>query len=188
MRLASEIIRDAIVQVASRLDIGIRMASMKWIHARHTYEPLAEIRIKPVSWPANEVYAGLRFQLNNRRKLPAGDSDAKHQLTEHLHRPAHAHELGAKIAVGAVTEEARRHRSLIAGRCSGARKPENGVLPWFPDHQAARTDSGRSSIRLRTVTAIRVSTSWAGRVCERKVSPMMRLYRLIAPSAPALAL
>jgi hypothetical protein len=22
--------------------------------------------------------------------------------------------------------------------------------------------------------------SWAGRVCERKVSPMMRLYRLIA--------
>jgi hypothetical protein len=74
--------------------------------------------------------------------------------------------------------------------CSGARRPENGVLLWFLDHQAARTDSGRprSSIRLRTVTAIRVSTSWAGRVCERKVSPMMRLYRLIAPSAPALAL
>ena len=75
-------------------------------------------------------------------------------------------------------------------RCSGARRPENGVLPWFLDHQAARTDSGRprSSIRLRTVTAIRVSTSWVSRVCERKVSPMMRLYRLIAPSAPALAL
>jgi hypothetical protein len=75
-------------------------------------------------------------------------------------------------------------------RCSGARRPENGVLPWFLDHQAARTASGRpkSSIRLRTVTAIRVSTSWVSRVCERKVSPMMRLYRLIAPSAPALAL
>src|SRR4051812_9990894 len=67
---------------------------------------------------------------------------------------------------------------------------EHGFLPWFGDLQAARTDSKRprSSIRLRTVTAIRVSTSWAGRVCERKVSPMMRLYRLIAPSAPALAL
>jgi hypothetical protein len=75
-----------------------------------------------------------------------------------------------------------------ARSCSGARRPENGVLPWFLDHQAARTDSGRSSIRLRTVTAIWVSTSWADRVCERKVSPMMRLYRLIAPSAPALAL
>ena len=67
---------------------------------------------------------------------------------------------------------------------------EHGFFPWFGDLQAARTDSGRprSSIRLRTVTAIRVSTSWAGRVCERKVSPMMRLYRLIVPSAPALAL
>ena len=67
---------------------------------------------------------------------------------------------------------------------------EHRFLPWFVDFQAARTDSGRprSSIRLRTVTAIRVSTSWAGRVCERTVSPMMRLYRLIAPSAPALAL
>jgi hypothetical protein len=64
------------------------------------------------------------------------------------------------------------------------------ISPWFVDHQAALTDSGRprSNIRLRTVTAIRVSTSWAGRVCERKVSPMMRLYRLIVPSAPALAL
>jgi hypothetical protein len=28
-------------------------------------------------------------------------------------------------------------------RCSGARRQENGVLPWFLDHQAARTDSGR---------------------------------------------
>ena len=63
---------------------------------------------------------------------------------------------------------------------------EHGFLPWFVDLQAARTDSGRSSIRLRTVTAIRVS--WAGRVCERKVSPMMRLYRLIVPSTPALVL
>ena len=75
-------------------------------------------------------------------------------------------------------------------RCSGAWRQESGVLPWFLDLQAARTESGRprSSMRLRTVTAIRVSTSCAGRVCERKVSPMMRLYRLIAPSAPALAL
>ena len=70
----------------------------------------------------------------------------------------------------------------------GGRRARNS--PWFVDHQAARTESGRprSSIRLRTVTAIRVSTSWAGRVCERKVSPMMRLYRLIVPSTPALAL
>lgn len=65
----------------------------------------------------------------------------------------------------------------------------HGFLPWFVDLQAAGTESGhpRSSSRLRTVTAIRVSTSWAGRVCERKVSPMIRLYRLIAPSTPALA-
>ena len=39
-------------------------------------------------------------------------------------------------------------------------------------------------MRLRTVTAIRVH-SWAGRLWERKVSPMMRLYRLIVPSIPA---
>ena len=63
-------------------------------------------------------------------------------------------------------------------------------VPWFLDLQAARTDSERprSSIRLRTLTAIRVSVSCAGRLWERKVSPMMRLYRLIVPSAPALAL
>jgi hypothetical protein len=88
--------------------------------------------------------------------------------------------------------EGRRRRTAAwlhsTDECSGAQRQENGVLPWFLDHQAARTDSGRSSIRLRTVTAIRVSTSWVSRVCERKVSPMMRLYRLIAPSAPALAL
>ena len=62
------------------------------------------------------------------------------------------------------------------------------MLHYFPDFQAARTDSERprSSIWLRMLTAIRVS--YAGRVCERKVSPIMRLYRLIAPSAPALAL
>ena len=85
---------------------------------------------------------------------------------------------------------AERLESGNVSRCSGARRQENGVLPWFLDLQAARTDSGRarSSILLRTLTAMRVSTSWAGRVCERKVSPMMRLYRLIAPSAPALAL
>ena len=67
---------------------------------------------------------------------------------------------------------------------------EHGFLPWFGDLQAARTEFGRprSNMRLRTVTAIRVSTSWAGRPWERKVSPMMRLYRLIVPSAPALAL
>jgi hypothetical protein len=79
---------------------------------------------------------------------------------------------------------------LFAALCSGARRQENGVLPWFLDLQAARADSGRarSSIRLRTVTAIRVSVSCAGRLWERKVSPMIRLYRLIVPSAPALAL
>ena len=72
--------------------------------------------------------------------------------------------------------------------CCGARRQESGVLHYFPDFQAARTDSERprSSIWLRMLTAIRVS--YAGRVCERKVSPMIRLYRLIAPSAPALAL
>jgi hypothetical protein len=48
------------------------------------------------------------------------------------------------------------------------------VLHYFPDFQAARTDSERprSSIWLRMLTAIRVSC--AGRVCERKVSPMIR--------------
>jgi hypothetical protein len=40
----------------------------------------------------------------------------------------------------------------------------------------------------RTVTAMRVSTSWADRLWELKVSPMMRSYRLIVPSAPVLAL
>ena len=47
------------------------------------------------------------------------------------------------------------------------------MLHYFPDFQAARTDSERprSSIWLRMLTAIRVSC--AGRVCERKVSPMM---------------
>jgi hypothetical protein len=79
---------------------------------------------------------------------------------------------------------------MAFAHCSGARRQESGVLPCFADHQAARTESGRprSSIRLRTVTAILISASCAGRVCERKVSPMIRLYRLIAPSAPALAL
>ena len=61
---------------------------------------------------------------------------------------------------------------------------------WFLDHQAARTESGRprSSMRLRMLTAMRVSVSCAGWLWERKVSPMMRLYRLIVPSTPALAL
>jgi hypothetical protein len=38
---------------------------------------------------------------------------------------------------------------------------EHGLLRWFGDLQAARTEFGRprSSIWLRTVTAIRVSTS-----------------------------
>jgi hypothetical protein len=67
---------------------------------------------------------------------------------------------------------------------------EGRGVPWFLDYQAARTDSGRprSSMRLRTVTAILVSVSCAGRLWERKVSPMMRLYRLIVPSTPALVL
>ena len=45
-------------------------------------------------------------------------------------------------------------------------------VPWFLDHQAARMESRRprSSIRLRTLTAILVSTSCAGRLWERKVS------------------
>src|SRR5689334_5110981 len=64
----------------------------------------------------------------------------------------------------------------------------DGVLPWFLDHQAAQTDSGRSSMRLRMLTTMRVSVCCAGRLWERKVSPTMRLYRLIAPSAPALTL
>src|SRR4051812_41748087 len=69
-------------------------------------------------------------------------------------------------------------------------EPLVAVVHWFLDHQAARTDSGRprSSMRLRMLTAMRVSVSCAGRVWERKVSPMMRLYRLIVPSTPALAL
>jgi hypothetical protein len=43
---------------------------------------------------------------------------------------------------------------------------EGRGVPWFLDHQAARTDPGRprSSIRLRTLTAILVSTSCAGRL------------------------
>ena len=77
-----------------------------------------------------------------------------------------------------------KHAALV----HGGRRAR--ISPWFVDHQAVRTDLGRprSNMRLRTVTAIRVSTSWAGRVCERKVSPMMRLYRLIVPSTQALAL
>ena len=67
----------------------------------------------------------------------------------------------------------------LAGKgvgCDGAWRQRNGVLPWFLDLQAARTDSGRARLRilLRTVTAIRVSTFWAGLVCERKVSLMIR--------------
>ena len=62
------------------------------------------------------------------------------------------------------------------------------MVPWFLDHQVAQTDSGhpRSSKRLRTLMAMQVSC--AGRLWERKMSPMMRLSRLIVPSAPALAL
>ena len=61
---------------------------------------------------------------------------------------------------------------------------------WFLDHQAARMESGRprSSMRLRMLTAMRVSVSCAGWLWERKVSPMMRLYRLIVPSTSALTL
>ena len=100
------------------------------------------------------------------------------------------------IALGSVTEERDAVKAAFQEVQSSfemlwcTEAEEHGFLPWFVDLQAARTDSWRprSSIRLRTVTAIRVSTFWAGRVCERKVSPMMRLYRLIAPSAPALAL
>jgi hypothetical protein len=47
---------------------------------------------------------------------------------------------------------------------------EGRGVPWFLDHQAARTDSGRprSSMRLRMLTAMRVSVSCAGRLWERK--------------------
>jgi hypothetical protein len=64
-----------------------------------------------------------------------------------------------------------KHKPLSRGLLWCTEAEEYGFLPWFVDLQAARTESGRprSSIRLRTVTAIRVSTSWAGRVCERKV-------------------
>ncbi len=63
-------------------------------------------------------------------------------------------------------------------------------MALYFDLHATRTDSGRPrpNMRLRTLTAIRVSTFCAGREWERKVSPMICLYRLIAPSAPALAL
>jgi hypothetical protein len=57
--------------------------------------------------------------------------------------------------------------------------------PWFLILRQ-RGWSPRSSMRLRMLTTMRVS--WAGRLWERKVSPMMRLYRLSVPSAPALAL
>ena len=47
------------------------------------------------------------------------------------------------------------------------------MVPWFLDHRVAQTDSGhpRSSKRLRTLMAILVSTSCAGRLWERKMSP-----------------
>ena len=95
----------------------------------------------------------------------------------------------AQTRTGRYSNASDYVRDLIR-RCCGAWRQESGVLPWFLDLQAARTDSGRpmSSMRLRTVTAIWVSASCAGRAWERKVSPMIRLYRLIAPSAPALAL
>jgi hypothetical protein len=43
---------------------------------------------------------------------------------------------------------------------------EGREVPWFLDLQATRTDSGRprSSMRLRMLTAILVSTSCAGRL------------------------
>jgi hypothetical protein len=54
---------------------------------------------------------------------------------------------------------------------------EDRRVSWLLDPQAARTEFGRprSSIRLRTATAIRDSVSCAERLWERKVSPMMRL-------------
>src|SRR5690349_6430374 len=60
--------------------------------------------------------------------------------------------------------------------------------PAFLLFQATRTDSGRPrlSIRLSALTAIWVSTCWAGPAWERKVSPITRLYRLMAASALAL--
>src|SRR3954464_5712696 len=102
-------------------------------------------------------------------------------------RQNHSAFFKAKVALEALKGEQTVSEFAAMLWCGGRR---GQISPWFVDHQAARTDCGRarSSIRLRTVTAIRVSTSWAGRVCERKVSPMMRLYRLIAPSALAPAL
>src|SRR3982750_3321270 len=63
-----------------------------------------------------------------------------------------------------------------------------GVPPAFLVSQAARTESGRPrpNMRLSALTAIWVSTCWAGPAWERRVSPITRLYRLIAASALAL--
>src|SRR3954464_5535591 len=62
-----------------------------------------------------------------------------------------------------------------------------GVALLSCPYQAARTESGRPrpSIRLSALTAIWVSTCWAGPAWERSVSPITRLYRLIAASALA---
>src|SRR5690242_139088 len=61
------------------------------------------------------------------------------------------------------------------------------ICPAFLPFQAARTESGRPrpNMWLSALTAIWISTSWAGPAWERRVSPITRLYRLMAASTPA---
>src|SRR4051812_565663 len=80
----------------------------------------------------------------------------------------------------------RRLVSLNATLVHGGERDRSS--PAFLLSHAARTESGRPrpSIRLSALTAIWVSTCWAGPAWERRVSPMTRLNRLIAASALAL--
>src|SRR5689334_12009959 len=90
---------------------------------------------------------------------------------------------------GALRRGTKRGRSAWAPEATLVHGGERDrSRPAFLLFQATRTDSGRPrlSIRLSALTAIWVSTCWAGPAWERKVSPITRLYRLMAASALAL--
>src|SRR5689334_4423554 len=90
--------------------------------------------------------------------------------------------IGREINASALIDRVIRRNALVHGG-ERDRSP-----PAFLPFQAARTESGRPrpTMRLSALTAIWVSASWAGPAWERRVSPITRLYRLIAASALAL--
>lgn len=72
--------------------------------------------------------------------------------------------------------------------CTEIRKTDKVI--FCADAHAPRTEFGRSrsSIRLRTSTAMAISVAWASAVWKRSIGPMTCLKRPIWPSTKALGL